>query len=451
MSEHAESQLRAAAEDFFATLNLDPAEKRRIFSAVVSDVRDRREELADLAVSEVKLTRVDARKEIDRALNTFIRARDSADLIQESTFSLGDEKIAREKRLPRGPLLAITPFSSPFSSPAHKISMGILAGTSVLFKPSPFARQSGRALYTIIEKACDGKYVYFSAEDDRRRLDSIVADSRIGIVSFTGSYSTGSRIIKNGGVKRYHMELAGGNSPIIFAPEFDRYDDRLAGDIVDGITAKNGQRCVSVKHLFIPAGRRQFIDKLQSRLERLKNHTRERPDNGGDLKLGPLITEKYAKQTAKKVGSILELTDQADTLIALERRRDYIFPTLYAIKKIDEPFIRNIFDFDIPGPVAFIHLYNSQAEYEKILSALKRDYTRSGLQLSFYVADKISADNIIKNLLWGGIIFNDLPTYRDESMSFGGFGKSGLGKEGFPETLNSITDPQVVVYPKDFV
>ncbi len=85
-------------------------------------------------------------------------------------------------------------------------------------------------------------------------------------------------------------------------------------------------------------------------------------------------------------------------------------------------------------------------KYKQILSSLKNDYIRSGLQLSFFTKNNLSISNFLNNLVWGGVVINDIPTFRDEFMSFGGFGKAGLGKEGFFETLNLYTDPQTVVY-----
>ncbi len=439
--------LRPLAEDFFIATKLDITTKKRIFSAIHKGIEDRRTELLEVIVDEVKLTHLDANKEINRAHDTFKFATNKADYVTSTHTAVGD-KIIFEKRLARGPLLAITPFSSPLSSAAHKISMGLLAGTSVLFKPSPLALRSGRLLYEIIKKATDNKYVYFCDSTNEEVLSAIVADERVGIVSFTGSYEIGKKIIQIGGVKKYHMELSGGNAPIIFSPDFENYDEQLVNALLDGITAKNGQRCVSVKHLFLPIERIDFIRRLQEKLQALKDQTTDQLTIGQPTELGPLITQEYAKKAEQIVEKILHVSNDIESYIELERKGAYVLPSMYVIKQIESSFVQKVFAYDVPGPVVFVHFYNNKAEYDQIFTTLKHDYVRSGLQLSVYLGSETSPKTIVEDLLWGGIIFNDIPTFRHDAMSFGGFGRSGLGKEGWFETLQMYTDPQTIVYPK---
>ena len=352
----------------------------------------------------------------------------------------------KEKRLARGPLFAITPYSSPLSSPAHKIALGIIAGTSILFKPSYLAKQVGKALFKIISRATKSQYIYFYGGDSQKDLQKIISDDRIGIISFTGGYETGKKIIKIGGIKKYHMELSGGNSPIIFAEDYADYSDELIEKIVDGILAKNGQRCVSIKHIFIPLRRKEFINKIKDKLLSIKIKIKENFSNAKKNLLGPLITKEYAMDSETKVNLILQQSKKYTELIKFERKKDYVFPTMYTIQNYDKEILKKILEFDLPGPIVFVYLYKDDTEYEQILASLKNDYIRSGLQLSFFTKNNLLISNFINNLIWGGVIMNDIPTFRDDFMSFGGFGKAGLGKEGFFETLNLYTDPQVVVY-----
>lgn len=431
--------------DFFQIANLDASKKRQIFSKIKKGILTNRNNLRNLIIKEIKFTKKDADSEIDRAYKTFTLAEEYTDYTVKRKLIRNGKKIL-EKRVARGPLLAITPFSSPLSSPAHKIAMGIIAGTSVLFKPSSLAKFTGKALVEIIRKATDGKYVYLYADNDEKELQRIVADDRIGIISFTGGYETGKKIIQIGGVKKYHMELTGGNSPVIFTPEFNKYDELLVEKLLDGIMAKNGQRCVSIKHIFIPTSEKKFIFKLQNRLSSIKKGMLKDFRKGKREIIGSLITVEYAKNTERKVQEILHLATNYSPLIELERKEDFIFPAMYEIYDINEKLIKSILEFDLPGPVVFIYFYKNIAEYKKILLALKNDYIRSGIQLSFYTDNISSIKDTSQNIYWGGIIVNDIPTFRDEFMSFGGFGRAGLGKEGFFETINTYTDPRVIVY-----
>lgn len=437
--------LTKLSADYFKALNLTPQEKKIIFSKIKKEILKNKKQLLNLMVKEIKLTEKDSEKEILRAYETFNIAEKQSNYNEEKEISKNGIVI-KEKRLARGPLFAITPYSSPLSSPAHKIALGIMAGTSILFKPSHLAKQIGKALFKIISKATKGKYVYFYEGGSQKDLQKTISDDRIGIISFTGSYETGKKIIKAGGVKKYHMELSGGNSPIIFAEDYTDYNDELIEKITDGILAKNGQRCVSIKHIFIPLKQKEFINKIKNRLLSIIFKIKENFSNAKKNLLGPLITKEYAMDSETKVNFILQEAKNYTTMIEFERQKDYIFPTMYLIENYNEVVIKKILEFDLLGPIVFVYLYKDDAEYEQILASLKNDYIRSGLQLSFFTRNKLSISNFLNNLVWGGLIINDIPTFRDEFMSFGGFGKAGLGKEGFFETLNLYTDPQVVVY-----
>ncbi|MBI5123615.1 aldehyde dehydrogenase family protein [Candidatus Roizmanbacteria bacterium] len=438
--------LTSLTEDYFSAIKLTAQSKKKILSQIKDGIGTNKEYLKTLIVKEVKLTLKDAEREVVRAINTFALAEKHADYEVINRIEKNG-KIIQEKRIPRGPLLVITPFSSPLSSPAHKIALGILAGTSILFKPSSQAQKTGKALYEIISAATNGKYIYFSANPSKKDLYSIVSDNRIGIISFTGGYETGEKIVKTGGVKKYHMELAGGNSPVIFTQDYRHYNDQTVEKLLDGILAKNGQRCVSIKHIFIPQEKSDFITKIQEKFILLKQNIKKDFQNGKRTILGPLINSEYARSTEKKVNEICQKYSQTITpLIAIERDDDYLYPSLYMAKNIDKNLIKNILDYDLPGPVVFIYFYKNNSEYKQILTAFQNDYIRSGLQLSFFTKTIAQVQDEIKNIFWGGIIINDIPTFRDEFMSFGGFGKAGLGKEGFFETINVYTDPKIVVY-----
>ncbi|MDO8610142.1 MAG: aldehyde dehydrogenase family protein [bacterium] len=437
--------LTKLSEDYFKALNLTPRQKKQIFSKIKKEILINKKELLHLLVKEIKLTEKDSEKEILRVYKTFAIAEKQTNYIEEKEISKKGI-IIKEKRLARGPLFAITPFSSPLSSPAHKIALGIMAGTSILFKPSHLAKQTGKALFKIISKATKGKYVYFYEENSQKDLQKIISDDRIGIISFTGGYEVGKKIIRVGGVKKYHMELSGGNSPIIFAEDYYNYNDELIEKIIDGILAKNGQRCVSIKHIFIPLKQKEFVNKIKDRLLSIKFKIKENFSNAKKNILGPLITKEYAMDSETKVNLILQQAKNYTMMIKFERQKDYVFPTMYIIQNCDKDVIKQILEFDLPGPIVFVYLYKDKTEFEQILAALKNDYVQSGLQLSFFTKNNLLVNSLLKNLVWGGIIVNNIPTFRDEFMSFGGFGKAGLGKEGFFETLNLYTDPQVRVH-----
>ena len=431
-------------KDFFEIRNLSAQQKKIIFLKIKKEILVKKSSLVKLIMVEVKLTELDAEREVLRAASTFALAAKHADFTVENIIR-GRSKTIVEKRVARGPLFAITPFSSPLSSPAHKIAMGLLVGTSVLFKPSPFAGRTGWALFQIVRQATKGKFVYFCDQSTTKTLQAIVADERIGIISFTGGYETGKKIISIGGVKKYHMELSGGNSIAVFSPDFKNYNDRLADKFVGGIIAKNGQRCVSIKHILISNNGKKFIDQIQAKLCLLKKEIQANFSAGMRNILGPLITVDYAQAAEMKIKKILKIVPEFIALLPAQRQNDFLFPVMHTTENVGGDVLKKILSLDLSGPVLFVHYYKNNTEYKKMLTALQNDYIRSGLQLSFFTNNVRTLNSICRDIIWGGIIINDLPTFRDDTMSFGGFGKAGLGKEGFFETYFAYTDPQTMV------
>lgn len=429
--------------DFIEARLLEPNQKRLIFSAIKNELIKNKDKLIKIVCNEIKLNKEDATKEFTRAVSTFELAENNYNYSDTKTIKK-DEVLILEKRIARGPLLAITPFSSPLSSPSHKISLGILAGTSILFKPSPHAIKTGTELFKLITKATKGKYVKILKSNIEKELNIVTSDDRIGIISFTGGYKTGKKIIQSGGVKKYHMELSGGNSCVIFKQDYEKYNDYLLNKIIQGIISKNGQRCVSIKHIFIPATKNEVVLKLQSKLKEVYESTINDLDNGHNPKIGPLINEEYAIKSENKIEDIASKFRNIKPYVKLMRKGSYLLPSVYTVKNIEVNTTRKLLDYDLPGPIVFIHTYKKE-EYKNIIKALSNDYIRSGLQLSFFTSDINSIKKDYKNIIWGGIIINDIPTFRDDFMSFGGFGKAGLGKEGFFETFQAYTDPQVIV------
>ncbi len=153
------------------------------------------------------------------------------------------------------------------------------------------------------------------------------------------------------------MELSGGNSLIIFAEDYDDYSDELTEKIVDGILTKNGQRCISIKHIFITLKQKEFINKIKDRLLSIKFKMQEKFLNSKKNLLGPLITKEYALDSETKVIFILQQAKNYTTMIKFERQEDYIFPTMYIIKNYNKKILKKILEFDLPGPIVFVYLY----------------------------------------------------------------------------------------------
>lgn len=444
ISSYTDVLLSFAERRFFSTRSKSWSDRQKLCLSVKIQLEKKRTALVNAIRDEIRFTETDATREVDRAIRTFHLA---GSLTQNPLIikrRVG-QKLILEQRIPRGPLLAITPFSSPVSSPAHKIAAGILIGTSILWKPAKQSRRTAVLFYKCLRDAGATVLVEIFLRDSVKDVRKIIKDERIGIVSFTGAYVTGKKIIQAGGIKKYHMELSGGNAAVIFLPDFQKYNSTLLTNLVEAIIAKNGERCVSVKHIFLPATQRPFIKKLISNLRMFRN-----PRKSNDLlpRLGPMISESYAKKSEHAVGQALDSHVDFINNLPFFRAKNFVFPAAYTTSLFTPKQIHSILSVDIPGPIVFIYFYTKKS-YGSLFKPFQNDYIQSGLQLSLFTNSAQSIQKATQSIFWGGIIINDMPTFRDDRIPFGGFGKAGLGKESFFETLTAFTDPQIIAKPKN--
>ena len=398
-------------------------------------MQQRYEELAKTIATEGSKTIREARKEVGRAINTITISAEEARRINGETLPFdsaegSENRVGYYYRFPIGIIGAITPFNDPLNLVAHKLGPAIAGGNSVVLKPATVTPLSALKLgECLLEGGLPGEVLSIITGYGHEIGDTLVSDSRIRMISFTGGVEAGERISKMAGLKKIGMEL-GSNSPVIVMDDCDL--EQAVESCVSGAFWAVGQNCIGVQRIYI---HKNIYDAFRDRfVERTKKYkTGFQLDEDTDM--GPMISEGEAKRVVEWVEEAKNLG--ATVLTGGTRQGTLVQPTV-----LEKVSVQAKLDCqEIFGPV--VSLYPFATLDEAIEKANSVDY---GLHGAIFTRDLSNAFTAIKKMDVGGIMVNDSTDYRVDLMPFGGVKKSGLGREGIRYALQEMTEPKVVCF-----
>lgn len=426
----------AAREAFAATAGLPSHARAGILEEAASAIVRRRKELVRAIVSECGKPLRLAEMEVDRATFTFRLGAQEAvriggEVLPTDLAPRGEGYVTVSRRVPVGPVLAITPFNFPLNLMAHKVAPAIAAGCPVVLKPPPQAPGCALLLAEILrETAWPARafQVVYCANDVAERM---VRDDRYALLSFTGSARVGWHLKGIAGRKRVVLEL-GGNAGMLVEPDADL--DRAVARGVSGAFAYAGQTCISVQRVLVR-------DRLYKPfLKRFVEAARAYPS--GDprsrrVENGPVIDAAAAERILSWIG---EARARGAKILAgggrLRGHRNVIAPTVIAEASRD----LRVCCEEVFGPVVVLDRVRSFEE-----GILRLDDTRYGLQAAVFTRDVRRIAEASRALRVGGLIVNDAPTFRMDNAPYGGTRESGLGREGVRPAIEEMTEPRLLV------
>lgn len=396
-------------------------------------VLERAERFAQVISAEGVKTLGQARVEVNRCVETLRIASASADVLTGQVLQLdasarGDGRIGWFSREPLGVVGAISSFNDPLNLVAHKLAPAILAGTAVVLKPSDQTPLTALHLAQVLLESgvpwarlsvvCGGPEVG----------EALVSHPDVAVVSFTGGTRTGEAITRSAGVKKMLMELGGNNATIVCA---DADVDLAIAKIVSGAFGVAGQNCLSVQRVFVeqPAFE-QVLRGVAQGAASLTVGSKYDPTTD----IGPLVSV----EAAHRVESLVEDTVSRGARLVTGGRRDgsFYFPTVLTGVTSDAP----IFHEEVFGPVVVIEQVASAAQ------AVRRANDSSfALQAGVFTSSLDTATRVSRALAVGAVLVNDTSDFRLDSMPFGGFRQSGIGREGIRSATLELTAPKCVV------
>jgi glyceraldehyde-3-phosphate dehydrogenase (NADP+) len=375
-----------------------------------------------------------------RAAAEFERARLTLRASAQEATRLGGEVIDLEvapagrgrtgilRRFPVGPVLAITPFNFPLNLVMHKLAPALAAGCPVVLKPAPQAPLAALAVAEIAYAAGapPGSLSVLPLEPEH--FAALVADERTRLLSFTGSAQVGWQLRSRAGRKKVVLEL-GGNAGVIVDRDADL--ERAASRVVGGAFSFAGQSCISVQRVFAHAD--LFAD-FESRL--LAGVAAIRSGDPADpaTTLGPMISTEAASRTEAWVR---EAVAQGAALLCGGRAQGAFFePTVLRGAPRGAAVCRE----EVFAPLVVLEGFG---DFESALDAVND--SRYGLQAGVFTGSLAHAWQAFEALEVGGVIVNDIPSWRLDPMPYGGVKDSGLGREGVRWAMLEMTEPKLLV------
>ncbi len=408
--------------------------KAEILHSIANKIKQKKEELAYLLTLEtgkpIKLSRI----EVDRAIFTFQTGAEEARRINGETIQLdqlkGSEgKFGIVKRFPLGVILAITPWNFPVNLVAHKISPALASGNVVLLKPASASLCCGLEIGKIIKEASEENGLDFCpvnvVTSSGREIEKFISDKRIKMVSFTGSPAVGWSMKKKLDMQKISLEL-GGNAGVIVDEGTDL--KTAASKITVGAFAHAGQSCISVQRVFVHKNIFKEFEILL--LEETKKIKFGNPFNEDTL-VGPMINETEAIRAEKWIKE-----SDGKILCGGKRCVAILEPTVVSNANRN----CNINAKEVFAPLLTL---NEFSDFKKATEEISN--SDFGLQAGVFTNNIKNAFYAYENIESGGVVINDVPTYRMDSMPYGGVKQSGIGKEGIKYAIEEMTERKILV------
>jgi len=428
-----EQAIAQAAAAFDATRRLPAYQRQSILAHVVRRVTERHEELAAALAIEAGKPIRDARGEVTRLVDTFrIAAEEAVRITGEwlpldiSPRAAGYQGILR--RFPLGPCGFITPFNFPMNLVAHKVAPAIAAGCPWVLKPASATPVGALILGEILAETDLPPGSFSILPCASADVAPLVTDERIKLLSFTGSAEVGWGLKARAGRKRVTLEL-GGNAACIVDRDADL--DYAAERLTFGAFYQSGQSCISVQRVF--AHQDVYAD-LRSRLvERAQRLVCGDPLSE-DTFLGPLISEAEARRVEQWVTEAVA----AGARILCGGQRHGPFYSATWLENVDRH--QKISCAEVFGPVATLEPF---ADFRAAVQAAND--SPYGLQAGVFTRDLKHAFYAFEELEVGGVIIGDIPSFRVDSMPYGGVKLSGSGREGVRYAIAEMTELKLMV------
>ncbi len=431
---------RAAAGSiagFAAMRALGAWERSAILRTTATAITARREELAALLSAEAGKPLRDALAEIDRGALTFRLAGEEAERMIGETIPLdlnaaGKDRLGITRRFPIGPVLGISPFNFPLNLAAHKVAPAIAAGCSIVLKPPSADPLIMLKVAEIMVEAGLPKGALSVIPTARAEADRLIDDERFRLLSFTGSPAIGWKMKARAGTKRVLLELGGNAACIIDASA--QLDWAVKRALV-GSFAYAGQVCISVQRIFVHAS---IADEFERRLVAGAATLKVGDPADAATDVGPLIDDGAAARTSEWIA---EAVAGGARLLAGGAALDPKSPRLFAPTILaDVPRTARICSEEAFAPVVLLERFS---DFNEALTAVNA--SRYGLQCGLFSNDLAHVRRAFDELEVGGVIVNDVPTYRIDNMPYGGVKESGLGREGVRWAVEEMTELRLLV------
>ncbi len=421
--------LAAAHAAFPKVRGLAAHERAALLLRVAAGIEARAADFVATIVSEAGKPVVLAEAEVARAAMTFTAAAEEArrahgELLPMDAFPSGDGHLGLARRFPLGVIAAITPFNFPLNLVAHKVAPALATGNTMVVKPAAKTPLTALLLAEVLQAAGvpAGQMNFVTCSNENAA--QLVTDARVKKVTFTGSPAVGWRLKELCGKKRITLEL-GGNAGVIVHGDADVA--AAVPLIAAGAFGYAGQSCISVQRVVIHASR---YDEVRAALVA---HIATNVLTGDPWErttvVGPMITEQARDQVRERIAAALAAG--ARLVCGGEMRGRCLEATVLENAGASLAICAE----EAFAPVLTLHRYE---DFEEALAFVNA--SDFGLQAGVFTRDLTLALRAYDALEVGGVLINQVPTFRVENMPYGGIKDSGFGREGVRYTMEEMTE-----------
>jgi len=423
----------AAVHGFEKTRRLSSGARSRILFSLADEIRDRTYELIDVLVMEGGKTKKFAATEVSRAEATVRTSAEEAKRIYGEVIPLDwtDDTEGRTgflQRFPLGPVVGIVPFNFPLNLACHKLAPAIAAGNSIILKPASATPVCSLILGELALEAGFPPEAISVVPCPNVRAEQLVRDPRIAYLSFTGSCAVGWHLREIAGQKRVGLEL-GGNAAVIVHEDANL--DFAASRIATGGFINAGQVCISVQRVLVhrPVYSRT-LEKILFAVQSLIVGDPREPSTD----VGPMIDQVKAQEAYRKVQ---EAVKQGARILTGGTLEDTLFaPTVIIDTTPEMRVIRE----EVFAPVISVCPYDDFSE-----ALLMANAGNFGLQAGIFTQNINRVMRAFGEMEVGGVMVNDIPTFRVDQMPYGGVKGSGIGHEGPRYAIEEMTELRLMV------
>lgn len=429
-----EQAIEAGVKAIPAMQALKPYQKQRILLDCVAKFNERFDEFTEALIAEGGKPEGAAKAEVKRLIATFQFAADAVttmpegDVIPLNVTEASAGYRGFSKRVPIGLCSFISPFNFPLNLVAHKIAPAIAAGCPFILKPASYTPIGALLIADVLAETDLPEGAFSILPMSSKVADKLVTDERIKLLSFTGSDKVGWDMKARAGKKKVVLEL-GGNAAVMIEPDADL--ETALPRVITGGYSQAGQVCISVQRVLI---HKDIYSKVKDKLVALAQEVKAGDPSNADVVIGPMIDKGELErieqwiQEAVQEGAELLCGGKADGLVMNATILENVSHESKLYK--DEAF----------GPVMILEAYD---DFDKGIE-LAND-SRFGLQVGVYSYSINKAMQAWDSIEAGGVIINDVPTFRVDNMPYGGVKDSGFGREGVKYAIEDMTEVRLMV------
>ncbi len=422
----------AAQQAFKVTRELPCYKREETCRKVASEIEKNAAALARMMSLELGKAYKDSLLEVTRAIGVFKVAAEEAKRIGGEIMDLdwtpgAEQRVGLIRRFPIGVVGGISPFNFPLNLVAHKVAPAIASGNTIVIKPASKTPILALMLAEIIDRTDHPKGAVSILPASSKDASVLLEDPRVKLITFTGSSEVGWWIKRNCGNKQVVLEL-GGNAGVAVADDADL--DWATTRLVTGAFAVAGQSCISVQRIFVQEKvYDKFLSMYAGKVKKLK--VGDPLDPATDI--GTMVDEEAVENTVKIIKDAV--ADGARVLVGGKVKGMTLQPTvLVDVKSSMDVCAREAF-----APVAVVSKYKT---FKQVVDEINNsDY---GLQAGVFTNRLDDVYYAFRNIECGGVVINDVPTYRADHQPYGGTKASGLGREGVRYSIEDMTEIKIL-------